>query len=71
MGYEFKPSTDRKKFFVLQHLPIPVHPAHVDYLLVVSPGKLTHSHAKVNKLRRNSHMKEDHFSVVDRPLVHL
>ena len=27
----------------LQHLPTPVHPAHVDYLLVVSPGKLTHT----------------------------
>ena len=33
-------------------------PAHVDYLLVVSPGKLTHSQAKVNKSRRNSHMIE-------------
>ena len=59
MGYEFKSSTDRKIFPVLQHLPTPVHPAHVDYFLVVSPGKLTHSQAKVNKLRKNSHMKEE------------
>ena len=33
--------------------------AHVDYLLVVSPGKLTHSQAKVNKSRKNSYMKEE------------
>ena len=34
-------------------------PAHVDYLLVVSPGQLTHSQTKVNKLRRNSHTEEE------------
>ena len=59
MGCEFKPNTDEEKFPVCQHLPTPVHPAHVDYLLVVSPGKLTHSQAKVNQSRRNSHTKEE------------
>ena len=29
----------QENFPVLQHLPTPVHPAHVDYLLVVSPWK--------------------------------
>ena len=41
MGCEFKPSTDRKIFLSFNS------PAHVDYFLMVSPG-------------RNSHTKEDH-----------
>ena len=55
------PCTIRLKVYrnlVFSDLPTPVHPAHVDYLLMVSPGKLIHSQAKVNMSRRNSHMKK-------------
>ena len=63
MGCEFKSSTDRK-FSCPSTFSQPVHSAHVDYLLMVSPGKLTHSQAKVNKLRRNSHMKEENLRLL-------
>ena len=56
MDCEFKPSTDRK-FSCLSTSSHTSHPAHVDYPFVVSPGKLTHSQAKVNNSRRNSHIK--------------